>query len=704
MKKFLGLSLVFVFMFLMLGCGNSSGGKTSYHLNRDPDTLVFRLSADATVLNPVLSTDAYSSAIADWIYRGLVVYNEKFELEGDLAKSWQIKEEAVIYLNSPEANSVKDILQKSQLASNIEKVQVDSDTRLTVYLKKYDEDLDQKIRQIIPSAVLRPLTRVKVFFASPKVLEEQKFLNTGEKFSVAALVKKLKENKEKYRVAYASYLTRVSMEFLYEGKMDETSARQFLSQFVDVDKVLNKRVPPFRIMEKAVWNKPVLHFVLRDNLKWQDGVPITSADVKFTYEKIIDPKTRTVRGSMFRDVLDFRIINDKEFEVVYTKPYAPCISSWYMVVPKHIFENEPDFNNSKYNRMPVGSGPYRLVKWESDNYILLEAVDTYWRGKPPIKRIMYRILPNETSAYNLLLTQQLDDMGLTAYQWKFQTNVPQFINNYNKFKYSTPGYGYIGYNLDPQKCKLFLDKRVRQALSYAINRKGIIKALSYGLAKPCYSPIHPSSWAYNPNVKKYDYNPQKAKELLAEAGWKDVDGDGILEKNIDGKLVKFKFTLMTSASSDAIKKRAELIQANWKAIGVACDLKFVEWTVFLQKYVYPRNFEAIMLGWALGMDPDQYSIWASDQIEGGFNRIGYINPEVDKLLDAGRETFDKERRKKIYWKFQEIIAEDCPYTFLTIGDSLEAVHKRVVGVKATPLGVMYLRQLYKCHLDPKWTR
>ncbi len=711
--KFVIASLIFVFgmslVLFQLGCGQKFA--------RDPYILVRRLAADASKLNPVLYTDAYSGEICDWIFPPLVTYNDKFELQPELAEGWVIEEKAHFYLKGGlsaqdvYANFMKALDEGKVDRNLIDDVKVVAPDEIVVTLTKFKDDAYKIMEGVIPEENWRKITRVKVVFHGKDVgINQDKPpykcpWDSNKNFTVGALVKKMKEDVKggKLPIAYVSFLTKVSFEFLYLDELNETKAWEVVKAYLP-DGIKEARF--VRLNLKRIWDQPLIVFKLRKGIKWHDGTEVTADDVKFTYEKVIDPNTATVRASTYRDVREVKVLDKYTLSILYNKPYAPCVSSWYMIVPKHIFEKEPDFNNSKYNREPVGCGPYKFVKWVSDSYIELEAVDTYWRGKPPFKKMIFKILPNNVSAFNELLAGQIDILGLTPYQWKFQTNNARFLNNFNKYKYMTPGYGYIGYNLDPEKCKLFLDKRVRQALSYAIDRDAIIKALDYGLGEKCYSPIHPSSWAYNPNVKKYEYNPELAKKLLAEAGWKDVDGDGILEKDVDGdgKLDKFRFTLMTSAGSDDIKKRAELIQSYWKKIGVDCQLKFIEWTVFLKNYVYPRNFEAIMLGWALGMDPDQYSIWASDQIEGGFNRIGYVNPEVDKILEEARETFDREKRKKLYWKFQEIIAEDCPYTFLMIGPSLVAVHKRILNAKPTAIGLFSYDNFYKWHVDPAYVQ
>jgi peptide/nickel transport system substrate-binding protein len=240
----------------------------------------------------------------------------------------------------------------------------------------------------------------------------------------------------------------------------------------------------------------------------------------------------------------------------------------------------------------------------------------------------------------------------------------------------------MGYNLNEP---LFNTIKVRQALSYAINRKGIIDGILLGLGKPCTGPFSYVSWAYNPEAINYDYDPERARRMLAEEGWKDVNNDGVLEK--DGK--PFRFTIMTNQGNTERIRTAEIIQQNLKAVGIDVNIRVMEWQAFLEQ-IDKRSFDAIILGWSMGRDPDIYDIWHSSKTKKGeYNFIGYKNPEVDRLLVEGRRTFDMEKRKKIYYRIHAILAEEQPYAFLYVPDALPIVHKRFKGVEVAPLGIMY---------------
>jgi peptide/nickel transport system substrate-binding protein len=242
--------------------------------------------------------------------------------------------------------------------------------------------------------------------------------------------------------------------------------------------------------------------------------------------------------------------------------------------------------------------------------------------------------------------------------------------------YSQPSlsYSYIGYNL---KNPLFQDKRVRQAFTYAINREEIVQYVLYGYGTVISGPFPRHLWYYNPNVKPLPYDPQKARQLLAEAGWKDTDGDGILDK--DGK--PFRFKLITNSGNDTRRDVGVLVQRQLRELGVDVAFETYEWSVFLKNFINARYFDACILGWGLSPDPDDYQIWHSSQIEKGFNFISYKNPEADHLWEEGRREYDVEKRKKIYWRLHEIIAEDQPYTFLFSPLSISALQKKFVLVE-----------------------
>jgi peptide/nickel transport system substrate-binding protein len=243
-------------------------------------------------------------------------------------------------------------------------------------------------------------------------------------------------------------------------------------------------------------------------------------------------------------------------------------------------------------------------------------------------------------------------------------------------------YTYLGYNLRDQR---FADRRVRQALTHAINKREIVQGVLMGLGREASSPYKPGTWFYNSEVPQFPYDPEKARALLAEAGWQPGPG-GILQK--DGQ--PFEFTILTNQGNEIRARSAEIIQRRLRDVGISVKIRIVEWAAFIQEFINKGRFEAVLLGWTTGQDPDLHDIWHSSKTrEGELNFIHYKNPEVDRLLEEGRHTFDKEKRKQAYFRLQEILAEDQPYTFLFVPEALPAIHKRFRGIKPAPAGIDY---------------
>ncbi len=443
----------------------------------------------------------------------------------------------------------------------------------------------------------------------------------------------------------------------------------------------------------------ILTFYLRRDVRWHDGSPFTSADVKFTYELYIDPEIPTAYAESFSQVARVETPDPYTFIAHYDIPYAPALLSWATAIhPRHLLEGT-DILRSPLSRSPVGTGPYRFSEWVSGEKIVLEANPDYFEGPPYIRRVVYRIIPDVSTQFLELQTGSLDFMGLTPLQFDRQTDTLAFRRNYNKYQYLSFGYTYLGYNL---RRPLFADKRVRQALAYAIDKQELIEGVLLGYGVAATGPYKPDTWVYNPEVRQYHYNPEMARQLLAEAGWHDSTGDGILEK--DGKPLAF--TIVTNQGNDLRIKTGEIIQRRFREIGVDVRLRVIEWATFLKDFINPGNFDATILGWSGGPEPDQYNIWHSSKTAPGqLNFIGFEHPEVDELLERGRRVFDQEQRKHYYDRFQELLAEEQPYTFLYVSEALPAVSRRFRGIEPAPAGIRYnFQDWFVPQAEQKYTR
>jgi peptide/nickel transport system substrate-binding protein len=428
----------------------------------------------------------------------------------------------------------------------------------------------------------------------------------------------------------------------------------------------------------------VITFYLKKGVKWTDGVEFTADDVMFGYKTIIKESTPTPYKEAYLQVSKAEVLDKYTFRVTYDKPFAPALATWgnLVVLPRHLLEGK-DITKADFGRAPVGMGPYKFREWRSDDGVILDANTDYFEGRPYIDRYIYKVIPDTATMFLELQAGGVDMMGLTPIQYKKQTDTGFFRNNFQKFRYPVPSYTYMGFNL---KHPFFKDKRVRQAIAHAIDKMEIVDVVLFGLGRPATGPYVPGTWYYNPDVKKYGYNQEKAKKLLKEAGWEDADGDGMLEK--EGR--PFEFTILTNMGNNLRKNTATIIQWRLKKIGIKVNIRVLEWSAFINEFIDKRRFEAVILGWSLGFEPDQYDIWHSSKTkEKEFNFVSYDNPEVDALLEKGRRTFDREERKKAYFRFQEILAEELPYIFLYVPDALPIVNSRFHGIKPTPIGISY---------------
>jgi peptide/nickel transport system substrate-binding protein len=431
-----------------------------------------------------------------------------------------------------------------------------------------------------------------------------------------------------------------------------------------------------------------LTFKLRDNVKWHDGQPFTSEDVLFTYRAMIHPKTPTAYKEDFRAVEAIEAPDPHTVRITYAKPYAKALQSWSIwMLPRHLLADavqEGKLREAPQNRQgPVGTGPYRLREWRPGEKVVLTANPDHYEGRPYLSRIVYRVIPSQATIFLELKAKGVDGSNLTALQYTRQTEYPAFRKAYRKFRYPSSVYTYFGFNLkDPR----FADRRVRQAFAHAINRQALIDGVLYGLGREATGPYKPGTWVYNADVARYPYDLERARQLLAEAGWKERSADGLLVK--DGR--PFTFTLMTNQGNDERKKVAEIIQASLREVGVGVEIRILEWAAFIKEYIKKRRFEVIVLGWGIGLDPDQYSIWHSSQTgPDDLNHISYANPEIDELLERGRASCLEADRKKSYDRLQAILAEDQPLVFLYFRDALPVVSSRVRGPAESPNGIRH---------------
>ncbi len=412
---------------------------------------------------------------------------------------------------------------------------------------------------------------------------------------------------------------------------------------------------------------------LREDVLWHDNVKFTSKDVIFTYEKIIDPKVFNSIKSNFQQVKSVKALDDYTIEVIYSQAYFKALETWMVgILPYHILKDEENIMTSSFNKNPIGTGSYKLKEFKTAQDIELIANENYFEGKPKIDKILYKFLPDPNTSFLYLKQKNLDIGGLSPMQIDRQID-DTFKKNYTIIQKPSFAYTYLGFNLKDEK---FKDIRIRQALSLAIDRQELVDILFFGYGQICNGPFLPNSFAFNDNVKTITQNIEKAKALLKEAGYDENN--------------PFTFEVVTNTGNDIRINTAQILQYQLQKAGVIMKIRVMEWQAFLNTVVHPRNFETVLLGWALALMPDAYPLWhsSSDKL-GGFNLVSYKNEKVDKLIEKGSETIDKNELGKIYKELFQIISDDLPYLFLYIPDAITVINKDIKNIEPSFIGIMH---------------
>ncbi|RRD71863.1 MULTISPECIES: peptide-binding protein [unclassified Desulfovibrio] len=427
----------------------------------------------------------------------------------------------------------------------------------------------------------------------------------------------------------------------------------------------------------------LMRFTLRKGILWEDGHELTAEDVAFTCALVADPATGSPYAEDFMRVREVRVLDRYTLEIRYEEYFARAVASWMNpILPRHALAGQ-DIRNTPFSRKPLGAGPYRLKSWEAGSRITLEASPTYFAGRPHIDTVVYRIIPDSATMFMETRAGRLDVMNLSPLQYQRQTSGPLWQREFCKYRYLSSMYVFMGFNLEHP---FFRDVRVRKAVSLAIDRESMIRGVLLGEGVAAFGPFKPGTWAYHPSLQPVRQDVAAAQKLLAEAGFADHDGDGILDR--DGKPLAF--TILTNQGNEQRIITATLIQSQLRAAGIDVRIRTVEWAAFIREFVNKGRFDAVILGWTIPQDPDLYQVWHSSQAEGeGLNFVRYRNARVDSLLEQARSTPDQAQRTRLYCQIQEILHEEQPYCFLFVPQSLPVVHRRFQGVSPALAGIMY---------------
>jgi len=433
----------------------------------------------------------------------------------------------------------------------------------------------------------------------------------------------------------------------------------------------------------AIEHNPVILFHLRPQVTFHDGHVLDAYDVVFTYAALMDPKNLSPRIPDYEPVKRLEVPDPLTVRVIYKKLFSPALGTWSMgILPEHLLNDRAlaeearrlhkdpaafSLRQSEFNRHPIGCGPFTFKEWKSDQYILLERFDGYWEGPPLYQRYFFRIIPD-------LLTQEMEFYAGTIDSYDAQPHQVNRLKNhpqYQSFSGLSFGYTYIGYNM---RRPPFNDLRVRKALGMAIDVDQIIEYLLFGQGERITGPFVKQTDYYNHSLDSLPFDPQGALRLLEEAGWLP-DDNGWLTR--DGK--RLQFTLITNSGNDLRKAILAIAQDAWRKIGIDVRTDMLEWSVFIQERVDKSDFDAVILGWGMSIEPDLYQIWHSSQTNAHqLNFVAFKNERADELIMNIRQEYDHNQQVAYCHRLHEIIAAEQPYTFLYATTWTALLDKRIV--------------------------
>ncbi|HAT4072104.1 TPA: ABC transporter substrate-binding protein [Clostridium perfringens] len=446
-------------------------------------------------------------------------------------------------------------------------------------------------------------------------------------------------------------------------------------------------------------------FKLNKGIKFTNGQELTAKDVAFTFTSICDPGYDGPRMDAVSNLVGYEEYNKgdaksvegikviDDYTISFTNKNVDAAGIWnfeYGIMPESVYKFEKGNFQAVKDKLlePVGSGAYKFVHFKPGQEVKFEKNPDYWKGEPKIPYIVMKVTNAQTLLQELMAgTVDIDRVGAKP------ENIDPLkqAGFLNLDLYMQNGYGYIGLNYGSDKVK---DPKVRQALLYGLNREGFMQSYYQGYGQVYNSHILPTSWAYNPDVPKYEYNPEKANQLLDEAGWKDTNGNGVRDK--DG--VELELQWLTYTGSKYVDALIPIVQQSWEQIGVKVTPELMEFGTMMDK-VNNREYDIFNGAWNLSIDPDPSGIFAiSQDVPGGFNNIGWRNEEADKLLKEGKGTTNQEERKKAYAEWQLKFSEDVPYILLGNAQEMFASNSRVKGYNPSTY-IDWTHDVYKLELD-----
>lgn len=429
-----------------------------------------------------------------------------------------------------------------------------------------------------------------------------------------------------------------------------------------------------------------LTFFLRSGVRFHDGTPLTAGDVKFTYDAVVRGE-RGGNSSAFESVREMRVLDARTLQIVLAKTDSLLWDhlAHIGIAPRHLLEGNPDF--TAFNRHPVGSGPYRFVK-QDEKEIVLEAHGAHWGGRPRLDRVVAKILPSQKAGLTNLIAGNIDMIFLlNPNDFGALAKIPS-LKTYENW---TPMLYLLAFNLENG---LLQDPEVRRALNYAVDKTVLVDRVLEGKGTIAAGSFDLDSPDLNPEVGPYPYRPDLAVQMLKQQGWQDRDGDFVLDKA--GK--KFEFGVVVMEGDDVGTKALTIMQEQWRKIGVRLKIEVVPFDVYAKRVFQTRDFDGVFIFFVSShLRDNNFGLWHSSQIDGGFNYSSYADPEVDRALEAARRSVDPAGRKKAFSDFQKAVHDNPPGVFLFWRRMPVALHERFRGIPEKRMEMRDLVHVWKSH-------
>jgi peptide/nickel transport system substrate-binding protein len=643
-------------------------------------------SGDARMLNPILHADTSSGGIVDKVFDGLLGQDDQLNLRPRLAESWVQYEEAYLTL-VPHQLAGKNLPARPQdwIPYIQNKMNVSPAWRNNI-----------RSIEVVPVSNSAGSVQVPVRDEKGKIVKENGRPKMQSLYYNLRQPPRLKFTLEKVDQYFFDPL----IEILGKDYVDHYPYGKFIAPKNPAQRPLLKNHYPeiLKVME----HNPALIFHLKKGVQFHDGHEFDSGDVLFTYQAIMNPRNASPRTSDYEPVKSADVLGKHKIKFVYKRLFSPAINAWMMgMLPEHLLNAEvlqreardknlseeqiEKFNmrDSDFNRNPIGTGPFIFKEWKGDQFVRLVRNVDYWEGPPEYSEFVMRIITDSLTQEMEFYSGAADDYRALPHQVARLRKDPK----YQSFSAVGFAYAYIGYNL---RKPLFQSSEVRRALGMAIDVDQIIKYVLYNEGERVTGPYPKITDWYDPEVPPIPYDPEEALRILNNLGWMKNE-DGWLEK--DGKL--FEFNLITNSGNPIRKSILSIVQNNWRKIGVKCNTQLFEWAVFLKDFVNPLKFDALVLGWSMGTDPDLYQLWHSSQAgPNQLNFVGYQSPEADRLIVAIRQEYDKAKQIQMTRELHRLIARDQPYTFLYVSRATRLLDKKIVIVEPQADGSEKYEKIY----------